>query len=197
MKKNYAIWLTDLHLELNSIEIVKDIMAQAFMACAVADVEMIILGGDIFDSRKGQPMEVLNAWLEILDLARAKEIRIYCIPGNHDKTDYSKDESFLDVYNTHPNFELYDTEKGFHSPIEGNLSIHFLPYYNDEVYFSILKKMKVKKDGTNILFTHIGIDGAMANGNFAIESDLKAKAFNKFDHVYVGHYHNFIDMKLQ
>ena len=185
MKKPYAIWLTDLHLELDTIEIVKSIMNQAILACGVAGVKVIILGGDIFDSRKGQPQDVLNAWLDILDDCQAKSIMVYCIPGNHDKTDYSKDKSFLDVYNTHSAFTLYSHETTL---ITSDVTIHFLPYYHEDIYIERLKNIEAVSDG--ILITHIGVDGAMANGNFAIESELKGNLFDKFDYVYIGHYHN-------
>lgn len=190
MKQPIAIWITDTHLSENTIEINKSIFNQVFALCDELNLKTVIHGGDCFNSRKGQTEIVLNTFKQILDEAANQNIKILAIAGNHDKTDLTANESFLDAFDGHPAFEVMGVGAAFSSD---KVDITFLPYFDETLtYPEKLKDVKkiIDKDRFNILCTHVGVDTAETNSGSKIESELKSDSFKEFDYVLCGHYHN-------
>lgn len=185
-----AIWMTDPHLSVSTIDLNISIYKQVFDIAENNGVNIIYLGGDIFESRNAQPESVLNVFAAILKEAQSRRIIIRAIPGNHDKTSYIDQSSFLDVYEPYQSFELV---RDFAYYDYDHLRIHLVPYFDEKLaYEEYLNKCisnidLVKK---NILLTHIGIDGVLNNGKDVVETELNSKVFSKFDHVYIGHFHD-------
>ena len=108
-KEPIAIISTDKHLqEANALELL-DIAEQEIALAQEQGVDTVIWLGDIFDSRLSQRQELLTCLTEMIELYHEHGITLLCIPGNHDKTDYESDESFLTAYKYHPGFNLYET----------------------------------------------------------------------------------------
>ncbi len=190
MRSPIAIYIADTHLSENTLEINRKIYSQVSQLAEDLGVKTIIHNGDIFTSRKGQPQIVAVAFKKILDGYAEKGLKIYAIPGNHDKVDGTSDESFLLVYDGHPAFDVLDAGGLMgHSSID----ILFLPYYDEKlVYGEKLKEVSklIDKDKTTILVTHIGIDGVRSNGGIKIESEITQELFDQFSFVLIGHYHD-------
>ena len=181
--------LTDTHLKSDNLEVVKSVFEQALLFCRDNNIKRIIHLGDIFDSRKAQTLEVLkNGFMDILDMFTQYNVTLLTIPGNHDKTSYSSHESFLHVYQHHPNFVLIDDYYVFE---EGEFLFHFLPFFSNEKYLERLKvgQKFIHSSKKNILFTHIGITGATMNNGMKIEG-ISVSEFKNYQRVVVGHYHD-------
>lgn len=190
-----ALLMTDLHIEDSSVEICKDIASQAIELATSLGIKTIINAGDVFTERKSQTFASLMAFISILNEMEKAGITMEVIPGNHDKLDESKEESYLDVFESHPAiFLIRDTDTCLQSP-DLNMTISYIPYFTDEGYLSRLSKCSADVianfgSKTNILITHIGVDGAVNNSGDKIASSIKRSSFVGFDKVFVGHYHD-------
>lgn len=190
MRQPLAIFITDTHLSESTIEINKKIFNQVFMLAEELNCKTIIHGGDCFTSRKGQSEIVLNTFKEILDQAAKRELKIYAIAGNHDKTDTTSDSSFLNTFDGHPAF----TVLGAGAMLDHeNVNIYFLPYYDEQLSYPKKLNEIVKvldRERMNILITHVGIDGVRSNSGILIDNEVTQEMFEIFSYVLIGHYHD-------
>jgi len=187
-----AIWITDLHLSLKTMETVKYIFKQVQELCSQMENPTLILGGDIFDSRSGQPQEVLTCFTKILQELEQNNIKTLCIGGNHDKVSYVSEDSYLDAYSGWNQFFLIKDYFTINVSEHG-LRFHFIPYFDEKLtYGSYLAQAGTNLDLTkkNILFTHIAISGVKNNDGSRVENNLTKNSFKDFHRVVVGHYHN-------
>lgn len=190
MKQPIAVSITDTHLEEKTIEINRSIFRQSFNICDELGVKSLLHFGDIFNSRKGQPEVVLNAFKSILDEAAERQIIIYAIAGNHDKTDLTSEESFLDAFDGHPAFKVLRAGQILSNEY---VDLYFLPYFDEKlVYAEKLKEISanVSDNRISILCTHVGIEGSFTNKGAKKESEVTPDKFNAFTYVIIGHYHN-------
>lgn len=192
MRYPAAIAITDTHLSESTIEANLNIFTQVFDLCENLSINTIIHCGDIFTSRKGQSEIVLNTFKNILDEAKIRQLKIIAIPGNHDKTDYTKASSFLNVFEEHPAFRLM-SPLGFF--VFGSTVLFMLPYYDEKITYSkflseIVTTATADKGKVKLLFTHVAIDGVSNNGGVVVEGEVNPDVFDVFDRVFVGHYHN-------
>lgn len=182
-----AIVITDTHLNYNNVETNISIYKQAIALAKKHKRTCVYHGGDIFDARKGQTDSLLNAFEEILDMFANEGLVLVAIPGNHDKSDYKSDISYLDPYKHHPGFKL--VRNG------GMLDdgIFMMPYYLEDVFEEKLIERIEKSKVTGkipFLITHIAVDGVRNNDGSVVFNNIKLNVFNKFGKVLVGHYHN-------
>lgn len=184
-----AIVLTDTHLNQNNIVQNLDIYKQAIHLAKKYNLDKVLHGGDIFDARKGQTDSLLKIFEEILDMFHENEITLVAIPGNHDKSDYKSDVSYLDPYKHHPGFNLLRSG-GF-----AEENIFMFPYFLEDGTFETLLKEEVQKNykkisKDTILITHVAVNGVKNNDGSQIENNVKPNLFSKFKSVLIGHYHN-------
>jgi len=184
-----GVIITDTHLKQKNHEESKAIWHQAIhLAC---DYNCPILhGGDIFDSRKSQILPNLSLFLDILDYATAKGVEIIAIPGNHDKLDYRSENSYLDIFSHHPSLTLHTKWGRYNAGDE--LFVYMVPFFEEgPLYLQYLNQAIADVDllYTNVLITHVAVDGARNNDGSLVSDTLARSSFDAFDHVYVGHYH--------
>lgn len=193
MKTPFAIWITDLHLSIDTIKVVSDCMMQVAEKCLSIENPVVIIGGDIFNSRSGQPQEVLTVFSNIIKKYSELGIKIIAIGGNHDKLQYTSEDSYLDPFSGFENFIL--VRDSFSVNIsEFGLKLHFIPYFDEKLtYSNYLEKVvteNLELDKKNLLFTHIAINGVKNNDGSKVEGELSKNLFKHFNRVVVGHYHN-------
>lgn len=187
MKKPIALVLTDTHLKPDNISLVEDIFNQAISKCKELNINTILHGGDWFNSRTGQPLSVLKATQRIIDKLKSNKITVGIIGGNHDKTDYDSEESFIDVFGS----TAFIVTQDYLNVHFGTINVHFLPFFKESgSYMQRLQDIKINKEETNILITHVAINGVKNNDHSVVSEAIPSSAFNKFDKVLVGHYHN-------
>jgi DNA repair exonuclease SbcCD nuclease subunit len=179
---------TDLHITLYNEKEVLYIIRQIIDVCNVKHIKQAICIGDVFESRKSQPLLCLKTFEKILIMFNEAKIHLICLSGNHDKTNYQSEDSFLDPFQNWPNFKLIRK----YEFIDDNYGrFHFIPYFDEETtYLSYLNRVDYLKDGKNYLFTHIGIDGVINNDGNNVYNPVKKDLFKGFDKVFIGHFHN-------
>ncbi len=187
MKKPITLISNDWHLKRENIDLIKNLVTQKCGLAKKLGLTSVFCLGDIFDSRKSQPQDVLTAFTDILDIFQDNKIKLIAIPGNHDKSVYSSSSSYLDPYFYHPAFELYSEFD--YIDIQEDLRIHVAPFFVEEVWqdksvFDLLE------GGKNVLFTHVGTTGSRNNDGSTVENCFNNKTFKGFDRVFSGHYHD-------
>ncbi len=190
MKKAIGILANDIHLNKDNGVLVKDIFQQAINICEKYDTNNLFCGGDVFTNRSGQPLQCLTDWKEILLNLQQSGIRIYAIPGNHDKTSAADEKSYLDVYSD----DCLKTFRTSGFETFENVLVAFIPYFDDERWLEEYKRLEKRISNTNqkvkILITHSGFDGVMNNDGSTVESVIKPSMFTEWTKVLIGHYHN-------
>lgn len=185
MKQSLAIISTDWHIKADNKESILSIAEQEIQLAQDCGVSTIIWLGDMFDSRTSQSQELLTFMDSILNMYYLAGLTVHCIPGNHDKTDYGDDKSFLTVFKYHPNFHLHEELDMF---VLGQYKFWLMPFYRQDVYLE--KFQTCKPVGRCVLFSHTAIQGSINNDGSKVESSITASLFKGFEKVFLGHYHN-------
>lgn len=188
--KALAVNSADWHIKPNNTEQIIGLIQQKITLAKRLKVDKLICLGDVFQSRQAQPLSVLKCFEYILDLIKEAEMTLYCIPGNHDKTDYSSENSFLDQFSWHPALKLTKVNDKL-TLVEG-LRIHLLPYFEEGKWVDKLNDVNLGllKKGKNILLSHQALSGSVNNDSSKIENSIKPSLFKDFYKVFLGHYHN-------
>lgn len=187
MKKPIAIIFNDAHLktgnEQDIIESVKHLLSYA----KSNNINTIIFAGDLFDSRSFQRQSVLEAFDKILCMIDDAGCTLHLFPGNHDKTVYSSFYSFLDIYRYHPCVEFTRTVKNIE--ISG-VSITLLPFFSDEMLIPMIEE----HEGADVLISHFEMEGSVHLGRVSEKTTINKKLLSKWKKVYLGHYHNHVEI---
>jgi len=180
--------LTDTHLTDTNIEENLNIYNQAIAIAKEHELGRVLHGGDVFNSRASQKLSTLKGFKRILKLFKKNDMELYVIPGNHDKTDQTKTDSYLDIFDDHQNLVVF---KGTEKPLQiGSDSwLHFFPFFQEDVYRELLLKREIQP-GKNMMLTHYGISGALDNDGNKTDSKIETGLFSKYHKVLIGHYHN-------
>jgi exonuclease SbcD len=193
MKKPIALISNDWHLEPTNtalvIAIIKDMIQQAL---DLKITEIFVLG-DIFDDRKSQRQIVLNAFRTILNMFEESGLNVSFITGNHDRSDYTSNESFLSPFHSDKIPMIDDF-----CIIEDDNHIYKLaPFFNENIWikkfeeFALpLSNSKTRGDKKKILLTHVGFQGSINNDGSIVNTPIKPTLFKDYDLVLSGHYHN-------
>ena len=188
-KRPLIIMGTDPHLNLDNIIQVQDLFTQLFDKALELGLKQVFVLGDIFDARKAQSLTVLLAFEAICQEAEEKGITIFMFPGNHDKLDYTSEDSYLNFFRHYPNVRLVmsvDKVK-----VSEDVTVHLLPFFEEKsVCVDYIKSITLTEGAKNYLLTHIGINGVKNNDGTTVEGSLSKSLFSKFVKIFVGHYHN-------
>lgn len=190
MKKPEFIISTDWHITERNKEAIKDLVRQKCELAIKEGVSTLICLGDVFDSRKAQPLSVLTAFGEILDMINEYGLTLLVISGNHDKSDYEAYESYLDSFKHHPTLELF-WSYGYRQT--STLELHFFPFFSENKWVENYNEdggdYIKKPDKINILLSHIAVNGSTNNDGSKVESSIKPSMFKGYYKVFLGHYH--------
>ena len=154
-------------------------------------IDTVIHMGDAFDSRKGIEFKSLK-WSRrvVFDRLQERDITMYLMVGNHDAyykntNDINSNDLLLNEYN---NIKVYS------SPTEvsvGGLPILFIPWVNEQNEKET--NQAIKKSKCRVAMGHLELNGFVATPGHVMEHGHDAKAYNKFDKVFSGHYHSRSD----
>lgn len=183
---------TDFHLKDGNLQEVIDAHDKIIKQAKEDEVYNHIWAGDIFDSRQSQRESVLLALNTIIGMYDTAKMRVFCIPGNHDKTNYKNYTSFLEPYRHHPSFNLIDDVWRMDF---GHVDIVFLPFFDEELWlerfnseeFQLYRKTAKPK----VLISHIAVEGSRNNDGTIVATKIKPAILKDFDKVFLGHYHNY------
>lgn len=193
-KQTIAVCLTDTHLKEENFQENHEVYMAALKYCKSAGINTLFHLSDIFNSRKAQSESVLNFFGDILEKYEEEGISILTFPGNHDKTSYSSEKSFLRPFRKHSAFILQEVH--YHYQHNNEFVFHFIPFFSDDRYRVELESARtVIQQGTyekglkHILYTHIGFSGARMNSGLIVDG-IKPSEVSLFSRVFVGHYHD-------
>ena len=195
-KKALAVFSTDWHLKKENIDQISKLIVQQCELAKKLEVEYIIGLGDVLDSRVSQREEILTAFADILDIIHSYGLKFILIPGNHDKTLYTSNNSFLTPYRHHPCLTLVSRE-GYLPFRDQDVYLHFLPFWDEAIWIEMFNKLKghineseKKFAGKQILCTHIAVTGSKNNDGTFVSSEISPKIFKDYFKVFSGHYHD-------
>jgi len=184
----------DWHIESKNTEQIIGLIKQKIKLAKKLETTTLICLGDVFQSRQAQPLNVLKCFEKILDLIDEAGMVLYCIAGNHDKTDYSSEDSFLDQFQWHPSLKLFNVISG-DIVLGGGIHLQFIPFFEESKYIDILDSL-IKDNAIHssnprrILCSHQALSGSVNNDGSKIENNIKPSLFENFFKVFLGHYHN-------
>lgn len=188
------VLISDSHVKVDNLELTLSIFNQFFELMTSLGVPGVFMG-DLFTYRSSQYLDCL---LTILQVLTETPFDFDMIPGNHDKNDLTKKESYLDLYSFLPKVKIHD-EEYFEYDDEFEIVYCYLGYFKEGVpYLSRLVNLidMIKADNKignykKVLFTHISINTVRNNDGTLVEGDIELEYFNFFDLTLSGHYHEF------
>ena len=148
-------------------------------------VKTVIHMGDAFDSRKSIDYQSLE-WSKRVVFDPLKKYDVHMIVGNHDT--YYKNTN--EVNSPELLLQTYTNIKTYSKPTEvniGGLDILFLPWINQEN--EALSLNTIKKTTCRCAMGHLELQGFRVNRQLIMEHGLQSELFEKFSHVFSGHYH--------
>jgi DNA repair exonuclease SbcCD nuclease subunit len=156
-----------------------------FPALKEYGVEAVIHMGDAFDSRKSIDYQSLE-WSKRVVFDPLKKYDVHMIVGNHDT--YYKNTN--EVNSPELLLQTYSNIKTYSQPTEvnvGGLDILFLPWINQENEATTLKL--IERTSSKCAMGHLELQGFRVNRQLIMEHGLQSELFDKFTHVFSGHYH--------
>lgn len=179
---------TDWHIEQDNHSLISDLTDQLICEGKEKGIDLILITGDIFESRRAQPLANLSFFGSLLEKFASHGMKVIAIPGNHDKVDLDSPLSYLSEFQYHPNFIVVSE---YEKMDIGGHCFHFLPYFKeDTTYLSYIPKISLDKNKKNVLFTHVAVSGVKNNDRTEVANNVKLGMFAGFHSVFVGHYHN-------
>ena len=150
-------------------------------------IKTVIHMGDAFDSRKGIEFKSLK-WSKrvVFNPLKERGIKMHLMVGNHDA--YYKNTNEINAVDLL--LKEYDNVEVYSSPTEvsvGDLPILFIPWINEQNQKEtngIIRKTKCP-----VAMGHLELNGFVATPGHIMEHGHDARAFNKFEKVFSGHYH--------
>jgi len=152
------------------------------------NITTVIILGDLFDRRKYFNYQTLyEVKKHIFDILAQNKITVYLLLGNHDV--YFKNTSRIN--SSQLNLNEYPNIKVFSDPSEviiNDETIGLIPWINmnnEEAFYDFMNNNNCK-----LLFGHLEIKGfeMHRNGGQCLDG-LDPKMFNKYEHVFSGHFH--------
>jgi DNA repair exonuclease SbcCD nuclease subunit len=150
-------------------------------------IDTILDLGDTFDNRKGVDLRSLDwAKSNYFDIIRDNGMKMISIVGNH--TAFYKDTN--DINTIDLMLREYDNIRIVEECEEitvGGLPILFIPWINSEndaKTYQMIKDSKCK-----VAMGHLELNGFVATHGHVMDVGADFECYNKFTHVFSGHYH--------
>jgi len=154
-------------------------------------ITTVIDMGDTFDSRKGIDFSALS-WAKnnYYDRLQAMGVTVHTIVGNH--TAYYKNTNEVNAVDLL--LREYDNVTVYSEPTEvtlDKLKVLFIPWINQENYETTISS--IKTTSSICAMGHLELQGFRVNKSIVMEHGMESKLFEKFSHVFSGHYHTRSD----
>ena len=183
MKKPLMLISNDQHLDINNIDTVKGLLFKQIDKAVELGLNEIVLLGDMFDVRASQKLDVMVAFMEILDRAASKDVSVTAIPGNHDKSSYSSHNSWLLPFRSHKALELIED---IEMRAFGDTLVTLMPFFTEEM---MVEKIEAAEP-SDLFLGHLEMNGSTNHGVVAEGRIISPSMFKKFKKSLFGHYHS-------
>jgi len=155
------------------------------------NIKTVIHMGDAFDNRRSIDLQSLE-WSKQVVFNRIAEmgITMHMIVGNHDT--YFKNTNSVNsvglLLKEYDNIKIY-------SEVEevklDKLKVLFVPWINNENYQNTVSSIKASR--SKCAMGHLELNGFRAHRGHVMEDGMDCELFEKFSHVFSGHYHTRSD----
>lgn len=194
-KEACMLLMNDIHVSKDNISEFEKNWSEALKVCEEYGIPTICIGGDLWQSRSSQPLNVLLSVRKMILETTRRQIYLVIANGNHCKVNQEDIMGYSHVFSNYKHVEVVN----YFSSIKLDDKIFYImPYFPENGNFiEHLEDLKAdwKEYEPNcpaILYIHQGINGALATPN---EKDLPANIFAEFESVLVGHYHDRCKIK--
>lgn len=183
------MFINDVHISDRKIHDFNVNMDEALRICKEKNISYLVVGGDLFEARASQPLNVLISVKKFLEKATNNGLMVILANGNHDKVAQEEDEGYCHIFNTIDNVIVIDDWMTIDTP---HANIYVLAYFPETGSLSqkledIQRQECFANGKKNVLYAHAGVLDALGTEN---KNEISPKHFIKFDNVYMGHYHN-------
>lgn len=187
--------MNDIHVSKDNIPDFKANWNEALTICGRLGIREIALGGDLFQSRVSQTLDVLLTVHDVLLLTARAGINITLAEGNHDLVDQEALRGYCHIYDQHPGVTVIDDFLTLENPA-WDFVLHMMSYFPENGSFTgrlqALAAGSLVAGKRNYLYVHEGINGALSTPT---QDELPTSIFSCFNKVFVGHYHNRSSIK--
>lgn len=197
--KKYSKTISEYGLN-STMEMVLNILREIGSIAVKENVDAIIFGGDLFETKNKIPITVLNAVFKELERIAAYNIPIYMIPGNHDYALRSGRSHALEVLDSIDGVHVL--KKGANSFLTSkkeHLCIHAVSYsqvFTEDAFKVDTDKKDVVDADYHICLTHGMVAESLIDANRKSEHIESSDSiiqiqwlFDQFDLVVAGHVH--------
>ena len=155
------------------------------------DIKVVVDMGDTFDNRRSIDLWALE-WAKenYYDRLHQMGITVHTIVGNH--TAYYKNTN--QVNSVGLLLKQYDNVIVYPEVTEvklGNLNTLFIPWINNENFENTVSS--IKASSSICAMGHLELNGFRAHRGHVMEDGMDCELFEKFSHVFSGHYHTRSD----
>lgn len=181
--------INDIHVSKDNISEFHKNWDEALRICKERDIQDIVIGGDLWQSRAAQTLNTLLAVRSALMKAHLQGVCLTIASGNHDLVDQESLMGYNHVFSEYPDVFVVDDYVEMPFGDEDNV-LWIMSYFPENGTFPIrLEELKAGLNSSerNFLYCHEGINGALSTSS---DKELSAQIFGGFEKVFVGHYHN-------
>lgn len=184
-----ALLWNDIHISKDNIAEFQKNWEEAIQICQRHNIADMIIGGDLWQSRSSQTLDVLITVRQAIIKATKQGLTLTIAEGNHCKVDQESLLGYSHLFSEYPNVYVVDDYTVM--DISNDVVLYVMSYFPESGSFTErLEQMKATElddSKHNILYIHEGINGALST---LTEKELPTTIFKDFDKVLVGHYHN-------
>lgn len=184
-----ALLWNDIHISKDNIAEFQKNWEEAIQICQQHNIVDMIIGGDLWQSRSSQTLDVLMTVRQAIIKATKQGLTLTIAEGNHCKVDQESLLGYSHLFSEYPNVYVVDDYTVM--DISNDVVLYVMSYFPESGSFTErLEQMKATElddSKHNILYIHEGINGALST---LTEKELPTTIFKDFDKVLVGHYHN-------
>lgn len=180
--------MNDIHVSKDNIPEFHKNWDEALAICKEKGIGDIIVGGDLWQSRAAQTLDVLLAVRDAINKTINQGVHLTLAEGNHDLVDQEALLGYSHIFDGYKDVDVV----GDYSIIGfGEVDLYIMSYFPENGSFTErLEKMIAENDSDGfkkILYIHEGIRGGLTQPS---DDELPTGIFKAFDAVLVGHYHD-------
>lgn len=185
MSNPIAVLISDVHYNINTLELADAAMRQAISKANALSVPMVV-AGDIHDTKANLRGECVNRMLETFETCKTA---CYVLVGNHDLINEKSKAHSLNFLRNIPNVHIIDVPQYVQE-----VDAFLVPYQADLEFLQDYLTQRAANGRTNRVIMHQGITTADP-GEYTHDKTAISTEYLKDLRVISGHYHARQDIK--
>ncbi|MFW6115791.1 MAG: metallophosphoesterase family protein [Chloroflexota bacterium] len=177
------------------------------------EVDFVLLAGDLFEKRRVDPMAMRVA-IQGLEKLRERGIPVLAVEGNHERSYYREQYTWVDFLDAMGYFQLLDPrfdearmvlepcgeERGAYVDLPGGVRVYGLRYYGASTgkVFGMFADALAEMDHPDVAFTilmaHAGVEDQLPHYSGTLKYNDLAPLRGQVDYLALGHIHKPYDL---